>query len=89
VSESTLRQDVIAYFVRAGYPTRRPCVWGVELSSGRGFSHDAVRPNTTSIHFVLGFPGFHRHHGNSFGLGTFSSALGEWGEWDRREVSLL
>ncbi len=25
--------------------------------------------------FVLGFPGFHRHHGNSFGLGTFSSAL--------------
>jgi hypothetical protein len=22
--------------------------------------------------FVLGFPGFHRHHGNSFGLGTRS-----------------
>jgi len=21
------------------------------------------------------FPGFHRHHGNSFGLGTFSSAI--------------
>ncbi len=25
--------------------------------------------------FVFGLPGFHHHHGNSFGLGTFSSAL--------------
>src|SRR5712691_4625331 len=36
--------------------------------------------------FVLGFPGFHRHHGNSFGLGTFSSALAlvDVKNWSRR-----
>src|SRR5467141_1469828 len=36
--------------------------------------------------FVLGFPGFHHHHENSFGLGTFSSALAlvDFRNWSRR-----
>jgi hypothetical protein len=38
--------------------------------------------------FVLGFPEFYGHHGNSFGLGTFSSALAlvDFKNWSRRGI---
>src|SRR5229473_7671944 len=65
------RMTVIAKVNRRdlrGCPARRPClpaaacllasragVWGVERSSGRGFRHDAVRPNATGTTALLGF----------------------------------
>ncbi|SRR6266568_952246 len=57
-------------------PHAAPLRVGV-LNLPQGVALVTTRPGQTppAPKFVLGFPGFHPHHGNSFGLGTFSSAL--------------
>src|SRR6266852_8798033 len=66
---------------RAGCPTRPPCLPAAGRRVGvlnlpQGVALVTTRSGKTppASKFVLGFPGF-PHHGNSFGLATFSSAL--------------
>src|SRR5712691_3190475 len=62
------------------------------LNSPQGVALVTTRSGQTppASKLVLGFPGFH-HHGNSFGLGTFSSALApvDFKNWSRRRNDLL
>src|SRR6266704_1904181 len=74
-------------FLRCRVPHTPPLRVGV-LNLPQGVALVTTRSGQTppASKFVLAFPGFHRHHGNSFGLGTFSSALAlvDVKNWSRR-----